>query len=95
MDIENNKSNTENNLKNNKSEVLSIILFINHKKYLIPESFLYSHPGGYDSIAKKNGLDCTRDFNFHSKKGQHLWENFLVDNENNYIKNNGFDCNIL
>ena len=85
----------ENDIKNDKNELSSIILFVNNKKYLIPNSYLHSHPSGYDSIAKKNNMDCTRNFNFHSKKGQQFWKNFLVDNEHNYIKNNGFDCNIL
>lgn len=105
MDIENNnkqdninnykKKQDKDNTKYDKNELSSIILFVNNKKYLIPNSYLHSHPCGYDSIAKKNNVDCTRDFNFHSKKGQQLWKNFLVDNEDNYIKNNGLDCNIL
>lgn len=81
------------NLDTSQSKI--IILWVNNQQYQVPESFLQSHPGGYDSIAKKNGVDCTRDYNFHSKKGQQLWNKFLVPNQQHHINNKGFDCNIL
>lgn len=39
---------------------------------------LYAHPGGPDCLLRKRGEDCSRDFAFHSKRGQQLWSNFVV-----------------
>mmetsp|Transcript_8648 Transcript_8648/g.15775 ORF Transcript_8648/g.15775 Transcript_8648/m.15775 type:complete len:206 (+) Transcript_8648:31-648(+) len=42
--------------------------------------YVHSHPGGKQSILRKAGgvLDCTRDFFFHSKKGQRLWRKCYI-----------------
>jgi cytochrome b involved in lipid metabolism len=38
------------------------------------------HPGGVTSILKRSGgaIDCTLDFNFHSKRGKKLWQKYRV-----------------
>jgi cytochrome b involved in lipid metabolism len=38
------------------------------------------HPGGANSILKKSGgaVDCTMDFNFHSKGGKKTWQKYRV-----------------
>ena len=87
--------NVNNNLNTNQSKIIT--LWVNNQQYLVTESFLQNHPGGYTSIYQKDNQDCTRDYNFHSKKGQQLWKKFLVHNEKeqDHKNNNGFDCNIL
>jgi cytochrome b involved in lipid metabolism len=42
--------------------------------------YISRHPGGSESILKKSGgrVDCTVDFDFHSKKAQALWKNHKV-----------------
>ena len=39
-----------------------------------------NHPGGATSILKKSGgaVDCTMDFNFHSKGGKKQWQKYRV-----------------
>ena len=43
-------------------------------------SYVHSHPGGTKSILSRAGgaRDCTRDFKFHSKKGQKAWEHLKI-----------------
>ncbi len=41
----------------------------NHYVYDIPESWLDSHPGGYDAIAQFAGRDGTDDFEIASNIG--------------------------
>ncbi|CAE8679574.1 unnamed protein product [Polarella glacialis] len=36
------------------------------------------HPGGAGAILKRAGLDASRDFGFHSKKGKASWEEYLI-----------------
>jgi nitrate reductase (NAD(P)H) len=40
----------------------------------------HQHPGGAASILKKSGgaVDCTMDFNFHSKNGKKTWQKYRV-----------------
>ena len=42
--------------------------------------YMTVHPGGSSSLLKKSGgvVDCTRDLNFHSRKGQKLWQKYHV-----------------
>jgi cytochrome b involved in lipid metabolism len=42
--------------------------------------YMNIHPGGSTSLLKKSGglVDCTRDLNFHSKRGQKLWQQYHV-----------------
>lgn len=81
------------NLDTKQSKIIT--LWVNNQQYQVPETFLQSHPGGYNSIYQKDNQDCTIDYNFHSKKGQKLWAKFLVDQKHNHIKNNDPGCNIL
>ena len=40
-----------------------------------------AHPGGEYSILRHAGaqkLDCTEDFNFHSRKGQKIWDRYKI-----------------
>jgi hypothetical protein len=40
-----------------------------------------AHPGGDYSILRHSGgqkLDCTQDFNFHSRKGQKIWDRYKI-----------------
>ncbi|KAL7574344.1 hypothetical protein ACA910_008448 [Epithemia clementina (nom. ined.)] len=43
-------------------------------------SYVSSHPGGVNSLLSRAGgaCDCTRDFKFHSKRGQEAWEQFRM-----------------
>tara|TARA_B100001093_G_C26567993_1_gene901632 strand:- start:172 stop:411 length:240 start_codon:yes stop_codon:yes gene_type:complete len=36
------------------------------------------HPGGNKALLKNIGLDCTIDYNFHSKESKKKWNNFKV-----------------
>ena len=42
--------------------------------------YISRHPGGSESILKKSGgrVDCTVDFDFHSKKAQAMWRKHKV-----------------
>lgn len=42
--------------------------------------FLHTHPGGTQSILRKSGgvADCTRDFEFHSKKAQKMFKKSAI-----------------
>ncbi len=41
-------------------------------------SFIDLHPGGRVAILKRAGQDATRDFRFHSKKGQKVWSGMEI-----------------
>jgi len=43
-------------------------------------SYISNHPGGASSILNKSGgiVDCTGDFNFHSKRAQREWKRHKV-----------------
>jgi cytochrome b involved in lipid metabolism len=43
-------------------------------------SYLSRHPGGAESILRKSGgrVDCTVDFEFHSKKARGMWKKHKV-----------------
>ncbi len=58
-----------------------IIIYANNNIYHIPLNFLNSHPGGPESIIKKDNQECSLDFNFHNKKGQKEWEKFKVSKQ--------------
>lgn len=42
--------------------------------------YISQHPGGKTSILKKSGgaFDCTEDFQFHSKHGRGVWQQYHV-----------------
>lgn len=42
--------------------------------------YISRHPGGIESILKKSGgqVDCTVDFEFHSKKARRMWKDAKV-----------------
>mmetsp|Transcript_20249 Transcript_20249/g.29273 ORF Transcript_20249/g.29273 Transcript_20249/m.29273 type:complete len:189 (-) Transcript_20249:215-781(-) len=43
-------------------------------------TYIAKHPGGTRSILKKSGgrVDCTVDFEFHSKKARNMWKSYKV-----------------
>ena len=43
-------------------------------------TYISDHPGGASSILRKCGgsVDCTRDFNFHSKRARREWKRYKV-----------------
>jgi cytochrome b involved in lipid metabolism len=60
---------------------------IKNPKYILIDKYIYNiehifieHPGGFDCLLKKcKTLDnCKEDFNFHSKKGQNIWNKLLI-----------------
>ena len=45
------------------------LIYANGKIYDISE-LIKKHPGGENCLIKKVGKDCSKDYNFHSKKGK-------------------------
>ena len=37
-----------------------------------------AHPGGVKSLLSHGGMDCTRDYDFHSAAGQRAWAKYQV-----------------
>lgn len=62
-----------------KEDIIYITLYVDKKVYKLPKSFLDIHPGGKESILKKNGTNCIRDYNFHTQNGKKMWNQFLVE----------------
>lgn len=61
------------------NSVESAWLVVGDKIYDATE-YIRIHPGGDRSILRKSGgvVDCTQDFNFHSKAGKEVWDRYYV-----------------
>lgn len=40
--------------------------------------YITKHPGGQESILRKGGQDCTKDFNYHPKAARKLWGRMAI-----------------
>lgn len=54
-----------------------IIIYAHEKKYDLTD-MADSHPGGKECLIRKNGMDCTVDYDFHTKKGKRMWSRYRV-----------------
>ena len=61
--------------KFNKSERILLRL---DNKIIDATNFVALHPGGKQAILKRNKLDITRDYKFHSKNAQNLIKSMIV-----------------
>eukprot|EP00440_Ansanella_granifera_P051059 gb/GFBE01055344.1/.p1 GENE.gb/GFBE01055344.1/~~gb/GFBE01055344.1/.p1 ORF type:complete len:127 (+),score=35.50 gb/GFBE01055344.1/:1-381(+) len=41
-------------------------------------SLMDIHPGGHKALVGRAGQDATRDYGFHSRKGQKMWNDFFI-----------------
>ena len=58
-------------------------VIVNNKVYDVTK-LIKLHPGGVNAIMKYAGTDCTKHFNFHSKKAKKIWEEYLIGYTNGY-----------
>lgn len=49
--------------------------------------YLDIHPGGKEALLKSINCNCLRDFNFHSKKSQKMWNDYLIGSTNKIQEN--------
>ncbi len=61
----------------------SFWLVCNTKVYDIT-TFINKHPGGSEILLKKTNIDCSKDYNFHSKNAKKIWKKYLIG----YVKEN-------
>jgi cytochrome b involved in lipid metabolism len=54
-----------------------IWIIVGSRVYDVTE-FLPLHPAGAYSISKKNGKDCTTDYEFHSVAGRNLFKPYQI-----------------
>ena len=54
-----------------------IIIYAHGNTYDVTD-FVEKHPIGSDSIVKKNGQDCTRDYDFHSNRAKKVWKQYCI-----------------
>lgn len=41
-------------------------------------NFIEHHPGGKEALLKRNGCDCTIDYEFHSSFAKKMWSKFKI-----------------
>lgn len=73
-----------NNKKKKSMKKKRIIIYAHGKKYDVTE-FVKDHPAGAKCIVKKNGQNCTIDYDFHNQSGKIKWKKYLVQNANSSI----------
>ncbi len=57
---------------------MSQIIYANGKTY-DASKIIKNHPGGEKCLLRKIGQDCTKDYNFHSKKGKKEWKKYEIN----------------
>ena len=58
------------------------LIYANGKRYDISE-LIKKHPGGENCLIKKVGKDCSKDYDFHSKKGKNEWKKYEIRKKEN------------
>ena len=56
-----------------------IIIRANNNYYDVTD-FLKIHPGGGQFLISRanNDIDCTKDYNYHSKNAKKLWSKYMI-----------------
>lgn len=81
--------------KTNNNKKDRIIVYAHGRAYDVTD-FINLHPAGARCILAKNGKDCTKDYDFHSKRGRGVWNKYMMhENQNDSISKDKDACHIM